>query len=396
MKRRALLLAVSLLAAVPAFAGDLGQTLVTVGAWSQGVPACVDCHGPDLGGVPDATPAIAGLPAAAIRSTLHALQENPPGTGSVAIMQKVSSGLSAEDIDAVAAYIASLAPGTRPAMLRPAHDDGYHAVPQSPSAFTPPPLAALPTGPEGEVVWQGLQLMLHTRANAGAYVGNDLECVDCHVDQGRRADSAPMWGAYVIYPKYREKTHSVQTLTARVQDCFRYSMNGKPPAADSPEIGALVAYYHWLATGLPVGIAAQGAGYPKLVAPASPPDREHGATLYAARCSLCHGAGGEGRSARGEQVFPPLWGPRSYNWGAGMERLGNAASFIQANMPYGSGGTLSLQEAWDLAAFIDSQPRPQDPRYTGSVEETRRLYHGQDSYYGQTVDGHLLGGADPH
>jgi thiosulfate dehydrogenase len=87
-----------------------------------------------------------------------------------------------------------------------------------------------------------------------------------------------------------------------------------------------------------------------------------------------------------------LWGPDSFNWGAGMHQVGNAAGFIKANMPLSQGESLSDQDAWDVALFIDSQERPQDPRYTGSVEATRKQFHDTpESMYGRVVDGHLLG-----
>ncbi|MDE2461406.1 MAG: c-type cytochrome, partial [Gammaproteobacteria bacterium] len=192
-----------------------------------------------------------------------------------------------------------------------------------------------------------------------------LNCSSCHLDSGRRADSAPMWAAYVAYPKYRSKNHRVNTLEERIQDCFRFSMNGKPPSADSPVMVALVEYFRWLATGLPVGITPKGAGYPPLPAPPQPPDLQRGSAIYAANCAMCHGSNGEGRGARGTQVFPPLWGPESFNRGAGMQRLSTAAAFIKANMPYGAAGLLSDQQVWDVAAFVVSHPRPPDPRLHG-------------------------------
>jgi thiosulfate dehydrogenase len=92
------------------------------------------------------------------------------------------------------------------------------------------------------------------------------------------------------------------------------------------------------------------------------------------------------------QVFPPLWGPQSYNWGAGMHKVDTAAAFIQANMPLGQGGTLSVQDSWDVARFINGHERPQDPRFTGDVAETRAKFHNsQQSLYGTQVNGQLLG-----
>lgn len=396
MSSRPLLFAALLLVNAAAWSAETpelarGQQLVTAGDWSHGVPACRDCHAADLGGTAPTTPGLAGLPVAALSALLQDVRRQVPATASRRVMHAVSLGLSEADIAAVSAYIATLKPGEVQNDLRPDHDASYRPAAQSPAAFAPPPLSAIPEGPEGDVIWQGLEIMTRTRAAAGGYVGDALDCADCHVDQGRRAGSAPMWAAYVTYPKYRAKNRRVDSLSQRIQDCFRYSMNGKPPAADSPEIYALTAYFKWLATGLPVGLEPKGAGYPKLPAPPQSPDRQRGATVYAASCAMCHGDDGAGRSARGHQVFPPLWGPRSFNWGAGMERVDNAAGFIHANMPYGLGGSLSLQQAWDVAAFMDSHPRPQDPRFKGSVEETRKLYHASGSFYGETVDGQVLG-----
>lgn len=73
-------------------------------------------------------------------------------------------------------------------------------------------------------------------------------------------------------------------------------------------------------------------------------------------------------------------------------QLANAAGLIQANMPLGKGGTLGEQESWDIAGFINSHERPQDPRFTKLVAERRKKYHDTDgSLYGKTVNGHVLG-----
>ena len=116
-------------------------------------------------------------------------------------------------------------------------------------------------------------------------------------------------------------------------------------------------------------------GYPlwdsRLRRPASPAAQ----TVYQQKCTLCYGADGAGQSAAGQVVFPPLWGSKSYNWGAGMHMVDAASAFIKANMPLGLGGTLSDQDAWDLGLFVNSHERPQDPRFAGIVSETRLLFH---------------------
>lgn len=372
-----------------------GNELVTVGDWQRGVPACARCHGPELRGVAPDIPALTGHPAGYLARRLGTFQTRRGNTLAITIMRRVSSGLSAADLHAVTAYIAQLKPGEAPQSGRPRHV-AYHFTAQSPEHFSPPPESAIPAGPDGDMIWKGRQIFEDTQAHAAAYVGNALNCSSCHLNRGRLANSSPMWAAYVSYPKYRSKNHKVNTLIERIQDCFRFSMNGKAPAADSETLVALVQYFHWLATGLPVSITPKGAGYPQLRKPPRPYDIERGAGVYASHCAMCHASQGEGRKSANTQIFPPLWGMQSYNWGAGMARISTAAAFIKANMPYGAGGSLSIQQAWDVAAFVNSHPRPQDPRFTGNVQTTRELYHAEDSYYGRVVNGRLLGTPASH
>ncbi|WP_408734132.1 c-type cytochrome [Paraburkholderia bannensis] len=262
-----------------------------------------------------------------------------------------------------------------------------HAAP-----FEPPAESTLPDGDFGKQVKLGEQIFMHTGQFAGRYVGNTLTCANCHLDAGRKADAGPLWGAYISYPAYRSKNGHVNTFAERLQGCFNYSMNGKPPPLGDPVLVALESYAYWLSTGAPVGGKLAGRGYPKLPAPAQKADYARGGAVYAQHCAVCHGENGQGQRSNGQTVFPPLWGAQSFNWGAGMHEVQNAAGFIKANMPLGLGGTLTDQEAWDVATFMDSHERPQDPRYTGSVAQTRAKYHDTPySMYGTTVNGHVLG-----
>lgn len=262
-------------------------------------------------------------------------------------------------------------------------------------AFAPPSEQQIPEGALGDVIRHGRDIFTDTPTYAKAYVGNGLSCSNCHLDAGRLARSAPLWGAYGMYPQYRKKTGEVNTFGQRLQGCFLYSMNGKAPALDSAEIVALETYAWWLAKGAPAGIRLPGAGYPKqgFKAP-KPPDYARGEKVYAANCALCHGVDGQGQQVAGRNVFPPLWGTQSFNWGAGMHEIDNAAAFIKANMPFSRGGSLSNQDAWDVAMFMNAHERPQDPRFTGDVSGTRAKFHDTPmSLYGTTVNGHLLGSA---
>ncbi|SOF01873.1 Cytochrome c [Burkholderia sp. OK233] len=294
-----------------------------------------------------------------------------------------SVGILASGI--VGALVISLATAAEPGANK-------EAAPDASKAFSPPNESSMPTDDFGKAVRMGEQIFNHTKENAGKYVGNSLNCASCHLDAGRRPNSSPLWAAYVSYPAYRSKNGHVNTLAGRLQGCFRYSMNGKAPPLGDPVLVSLEAYAYWLARGAPVGEPIPGRGYPKLPSPALKADYTRGSQVYAQHCALCHGADGQGQSSNGTTVFPPLWGTQSFNWGAGMHELQNAAGFIKANMPLGLGGTLNNQEAWDVALFMDSHERPQDPRYSGSVEATRAKYHDSPySMYGQTVNGHVLG-----
>jgi thiosulfate dehydrogenase len=280
------------------------------------------------------------------------------------------------------------------APAKPAAPPAAAATRAPAGAFEPPPESDIPDDAFGELVRRGRDLFMETDRLAPQYVGNGLRCANCHLDAGRRADSAPLWAAWVKYPAYRSKNKSVNSYGERLQGCFKYSMDGKAPPLDSPELAALEAYSFWLAKGAPTGAELPGAGYPKKKAAPAPPSYARGEAIFAEHCAVCHGADGRGQKAEGRYVFPPLWGPDSFNWGAGMHQVDTAAAFIRANMPLGQGGTLSEQQAWDVATFMNGHERPQDPRFTGDVAATRRQFHDSpNSPYGTTVNGHLLGSA---
>ena len=183
------------------------------------------------------------------------------------------------------------------------------------------------------------------------------------------------------------------TFAERLQGCFRYSMNGKAPPLGDKTLVALESYAYWLAKGAPVDPKLAGRGYPKLAKAALPADYARGQKVYEVSCALCHAKDGGGQlAADGSVGFPALWGPKSFNWGAGMGSIKSAAAFIKANMPLSRGNSLSDQDAWDVATYMDSQDRPQDPRFVGTVARTRTTFHDSpSSMYGQSVNGHVLG-----
>jgi len=229
--------------------------------------------------------------------------------------------------------------------------------------FVPPNVADIPDDKYGDLVRMGRNIFVDTPTYAKRYVGNGLTCQSCHLQEGRKPYAMPIWGAFGMYPMFRNKTRSVVTYEQRIQDCFRYSMNGIPPAIDSPEMQAMVAYSHWLSRGAPVGVELPGRALAALTR-SEDPSPQRGETVYATRCAMCHGAQGLGQKTEdGEKyVFPPLWGSHSFNKGAGIFRVRTAAQYIKANMPLGQGFTLSDQDALDVAVYIWIQDRPKDPR----------------------------------
>lgn len=433
-----------------------GQWLALYGDWpGRRLPACQQCHGPLGIGAGEHFPALAGQPYNYLVGQLAAWGIGERTGDHDGMMAAVAHKLSLAEAQQVAAFYASLpaeravevaaeigtgervpsAAGLTPPVAgkapTPAPKDEqrgrrwlpmphrgaplrHHgpapagrALAQGAAYFQPPSRAERPEDEFGAMVAMGESIFSNTYSHevSGKYVGNTQVCEGCHLDAGRLADSAPMWAARINYPAYRKKNDHVNTLVERLQGCFKYSMNaqasevGAPPSAQSRTIRALLSYMHWLATGAPTGDEdIPGRGYPALEAPADGFSPERGAEVYAAHCAVCHGDDGQGGYAGGELVFPPLWGEHSYNWGAGMHRINTAAAYIKANMPLGNYLELTDQQAWDLAAYMNSHERPQDPRFTGDLAETTERFHGGEyDYYGTRTgaDGRLLGAGSP-
>lgn len=258
-----------------------------------------------------------------------------------------------------------------------------------------PPLpdeASIPAGPAGDAIRRGLAIFTDTQAAVPQHAGNRLRCANCHLDAGRTAGAAPLWAAYGNFPAYRDKNGRMNSFEKRVQDCFIYSMNAAPPPLGGEVLLAVSAYAGWLAQGQRIGVSPPGRGFPAMAAPAAAPDDARGQALFGEHCASCHGDDGQGLMDGDTVVNPPLWGPGSYNWGAGMAQVDKAAAFIRANMPLGSGNSLTVQQAWDIAWYIDGQVRPQDPRFDGDLAATRAAHHNRQwSRYGTRVAGQLLG-----
>jgi thiosulfate dehydrogenase len=180
---------------------------------------------------------------------------------------------------------------------------------------------------------------------------SELTCTNCHLDFGTRAWSAPWVGVYGRFPQYRSRNDRVNVLEDRINDCFERSLNGKALSLASQEMRDIVAYMAWLSRKVPIAASMEGQGFARLDGPAT--DTVRGAAVFTSECARCHGSDGAGTD-----LAPPLWGEKSFTIGAGMGRVRTAAAFIKFNMPYDRPGSLSEQQAFDVAAYITSRPRP--------------------------------------
>jgi thiosulfate dehydrogenase len=228
--------------------------------------------------------------------------------------------------------------------------------------WRPPADSQIPNDSLGASIRRGLALVTHTTDSLPAYAPGNINCSNCHMDGGRNAAAAPLTGSHARFPRYLDRAGAVVGLADRVNYCFTRSLAGSKLPADSREMQDILAYIAWLSKGVAVGEGNKLPGANGL--PSMPSgirgDSSHGAQVYAAKCVSCHLVNGDGNRAISPAV-PALWGPRSFSVGASMARQGKAASFIWHNMPWGLGKTLTPQEAFDVATYITSQPRPDSP-----------------------------------
>lgn len=390
----------------------LGKKLIEDGIYEKDLQACIKCHGPGATGAGESFPALAGQHPGYIKNQLLAWQENSRKNDPNELMKAVADRMTKAEIEASALYLASLkSDGTpqKPTVIAQKKKKVKKPTPKKFTLarynkqriawekklpkrieFTPPSDDEIPNNQYGDMVRYGKELFNNTQLLRAENVGNDINCKDCHLGSGRTANTAPIWGAAGNFPAFRKKNKHVNSLEERIAGCFTYSMNGTPPAPRSKEMIALMSYHTFLAKGAPIGADLKGRHYPKLKEPKQTPDFARGKKVYQEDCQICHGKNGEGMKVDNKQIYPPLWGDNSFNWGAGMHRISMAANFIKVAMPLGK-ADLTEQQAWDVAMFMNNHERPQDPRWKGKVDVTRAKAHGHaDCLYGieSEVDGH--------
>jgi thiosulfate dehydrogenase len=222
--------------------------------------------------------------------------------------------------------------------------------------------------PNADAILYGRELIRNTAAYIGpkgsiGHFSNGMNCQNCHLDAGTRPWGNNYSAVYATYPKFRARSGSLESISKRVNDCVERSLNGIALDTNGNEMKAIVSYIQWLGTGVEKGKKPAGSGITELAYLDRAADPQKGQAVYIEKCQSCHQAQGQGvPNATGvAYIYPPLWGEHSYNQGAGLFRISRLAGYVKSNMPWGAthdATQLSDEQAWDIAAYINSQPRP--------------------------------------
>lgn len=228
---------------------------------------------------------------------------------------------------------------------------------------------SIPHSETGDEIRYGRELIAHTSFYLGphgkvAHISNGMNCQNCHLAAGTKPWGNNYSAVAATYPKYRERSGTMESVVKRINDCLERSLNGKALDSNSREMRAMIAYMNWLGTNVPKGKTPAGSGITSLRYLDRATDPEKGKVVFLEKCQSCHGANGAGMRDTITGVgylYPPLWGANSFNVGAGLYRVSRMAGYVKDNMPFGAShgnSQLTDEQAWDVAAFINSQPRP--------------------------------------
>lgn len=219
--------------------------------------------------------------------------------------------------------------------------------------------------------------------------GSNLDCSSCHLDSGTKPGTLSLLAAASRYPRFSGRDGIEGDLRDRINGCMERSMNGIKLSRESAEMRSMEAYILSLGDQYAaMGDTRRQSEEPtSFREPARAADPVAGQVVYEERCQVCHGDNGQGLPAtldiREGYLFPPLWGPDSFNNGAGMNRVLTASNFIKARMPLGQ-PDLTDDEAYDVAAYINSKERPQKANL--EVDYPDRKNKPVDSPYGPYAD----------
>lgn len=247
-----------------------------------------------------------------------------------------------------------------------------------------PDVSTIPDNEEGKLISYGRSLVMHTSKYFGpagsiSKATNGLNCQNCHLDAGTRPYGNNLGSTASAYPKFLPRAGRVVTLAEKVNECYLRGLNGSPIDTSGREMNAYVAYIKWLGKNFDQREKLAGSGgikAPHLLDHAADPVR--GEEVFGLYCARCHGKEGQGQlaadvlkdetkqqggTATAEDLYyyPPVWGEHSFNAVATLYRLGKFAGFVKNNMPYPvnyNNPVLSDEQAWDVAAYVNSRQRP--------------------------------------
>ena len=235
--------------------------------------------------------------------------------------------------------------------------------------WSPPDSTLIPNTKEGRLISYGHDLVAHTAVYLGPKgkvkaMSNGMNCQNCHLKAGTVFFGNNYSAVASTYPKFRHRSGTIESIEKRINDCFERSLNGQKLPDQSLEMQALVSYIKWVGKEVPKDSIPHGSGIKQPTFLARAADSVKGKMVYQEKCSRCHGQDGKGiMSENGiEWKYPPLHGENSFNIGAGLFRLSRFAGYVKANMPNDRATydkpLLTDEEAWDVAAYVLSLPRP--------------------------------------
>ena len=197
-----------------------------------------------------------------------------------------------------------------------------------------------------------------------AHITNGMNCQNCHLDGGTVPWGNNYSAVASTYPRFRERSGTDETIPKRVNDCLQRSLNGEAIDSNSKEMKAIIAYMNWLGDGIPKNYKPKGSGIMEIPFLDRAADPVKGKIVFMNNCQRCHATDGQGQKIESafNYVYPPLWGENSYTTAAGLYRISRFAGYVKTNMPNDvveyHKPQLTDEEAWDVAAFVNSQPRP--------------------------------------
>ena len=225
-----------------------------------------------------------------------------------------------------------------------------------------------PAGAEGDLVALGYKIVTETYAvigpdvaqSARRFSGNNLSCQNCHLNAGTVRSGLPLVGVFRQFPWISPDGKREVTLRDRLNECMTHSMDGKPLPHDSREMNALVAYMKFI------------GGPPAEPAPMPKPPTGRCRTRRRGLRRLRHLPPGGGPGARiGSAPTPRAIVSAALGSGSQLGRRhelcldcrqvrdAQHAARCRSKHPQ-----LSVQEAWDVAAYLHAQQRPIFPTHS--------------------------------